>query len=141
MRAEGSGLSACDPDNRAVVKEVFGAAPGEGFIGGLLPDGFEEIDCLAMGEEAQEFPMDAAGCRQEYREDCFVDVRGRIILAILLHLSVSGVVKEQVGIIVAELPIASIINVPAVPRERVTYRSRRQGGHPNRGHQVRWRAD
>ena len=63
VRAEGSGLSTCYPDGRAVVKEVFGAAPGEGFIGGLLPDGFEELDCLAVGkgvEEAQEFPMDAA---------------------------------------------------------------------------------
>ena len=43
---------ACDPDSRAVVEEVFGiAAPGEGFIGGLLPDGFEEVNCLAMGED------------------------------------------------------------------------------------------
>ena len=70
MRAEGSGLSACDPDGRAVVKQVFGAAPGEGFIGGLLPDGFEKLDCLAMGEDvekAQAFPMDAAGeCRVEW---------------------------------------------------------------------------
>ena len=50
VRAEGSGLSACDPDGHAVVKEVFGAAPAEGFIGGLLPDGFEELYCLAVGE-------------------------------------------------------------------------------------------
>ena len=42
VRAERSGLSACDPDGRAVVKEVFGAAPGEGFIGGLLPEGVGE---------------------------------------------------------------------------------------------------
>ena len=60
VHAEGSGLSACDPDSRAVMKEVFGAAPGKGFIGGLLPDVFEELDCLAVGEdiaEAQEFPV------------------------------------------------------------------------------------
>ena len=59
MRAEGSGLSTCDLDGRAFVKEVFGAAPGEGFIGRLLPDGSEELDCLAVGkdiEEAQELP-------------------------------------------------------------------------------------
>ena len=41
------------------------------------------------------------------------------MLAILLHLSVSGVVQEQVGIIVAELPIASKLIAPAVPREVV----------------------
>ena len=76
VRAEGSGLSACDPDGRAVVQEVFGAAPGEGFIGGLLPEDFEELDCLAE-EEAQEFLVDAAGCRQEGRKECFVDIRGR----------------------------------------------------------------
>ena len=70
-------------------------------------------------EEAQEFPMDAAGRGQDDRKESFVDVRGRIILAILLHLSVSGVVKEQVGIIVAELPIVSIIIAPAVSREVV----------------------
>ena len=52
MRTEGSGLSACaHPESRAVMKEVFGAAPGEGFMGGLLPDGFEELDSLAMGED------------------------------------------------------------------------------------------
>ena len=57
-------MGACDPDSRAVVKEVFGAAPGEGFIGGLLTKSVEEVDCLTMGkdvEEAQEFPMDVAG--------------------------------------------------------------------------------
>ena len=104
VRAEGSGLSACDPDSRAVMKEGFGAAPGEGFIGGFLPDGFEELDCLAVGEdieEAQEFPMDAAGCRQEGRKECFVDIRGRRVLAILVHFGSSSVVQEQVGIIVA----------------------------------------
>jgi len=36
VRAEGNGLSVSDPDGRAVVKEVFGAAPGEGFIGACL---------------------------------------------------------------------------------------------------------
>jgi hypothetical protein len=38
---------------------------------------------------------------------------------ILLHFSIRGVVQEEVGIIVAELPIASIIIAPAVPREFV----------------------
>jgi len=52
VRAEGNGLSACDPDGRAAVKEVFGAAPGDGFIGGLLPDGFE--DCGWFLFEARE---------------------------------------------------------------------------------------
>ena len=51
--AAGSGLSACDPDGRTVVKEVFGAAPGEGFSGGLLSDGFEELHCLAVGEDVE----------------------------------------------------------------------------------------
>ena len=37
----------------AVMKEVFGAAPDEGFIGGLFPDGFEELDCLAVGEDKE----------------------------------------------------------------------------------------
>ena len=60
--------------------------------------------------------MDAAGCRQEGRKECFVDIRGRIVLAILVHFGTSSVVHEQVGIIVVELPIASCIaqNVPAV---------------------------
>jgi hypothetical protein len=38
VRAEGSGLSACDPDGRAVVKEVFGSActaPGEASLEGF----------------------------------------------------------------------------------------------------------
>ena len=48
VRAEGSSLSACYPDSRAVMKEVFSAAPGECFIGRLLPHGFEKLDCLAM---------------------------------------------------------------------------------------------
>ena len=103
MRAEGSGLSACYFDGRAFMKEVFGAAPGEGFIGGL-PDGFEEVDCLALGEdieEAQELFRDAAGCRQKGRKECFVDIRGRIVLAILVHVGTSSVVQKQVGIIVA----------------------------------------
>ena len=42
--------------------------PGKGFIGLLLPEGFEKRDCLAVGEdveEPQDFHMDAAGCRQE----------------------------------------------------------------------------
>ena len=38
VRADGCGLSAGHPDGSAVMKEVFGAAPGEGFIGGLLPE-------------------------------------------------------------------------------------------------------
>ena len=113
-------MSACDPDSRTVVKKVFGAAQGESFIGGLLTKSVEEVDCLTMGknvEEAQEFPMDAAGRGQDGRKESFVDVRGRIILAILLHFGASGVVQGQIGIIVAELPIASIIIAPAVPRE------------------------
>ena len=67
------------------MEEVNGAAPGKGFIGWFLPKGFEELDCLTMGEdvkEAQEFPMAAAGCRQECREECLVDIRRRIILTI-----------------------------------------------------------
>ena len=98
VRAEGSGLSACYPDGGPVMKEVFGAAPGEGFIAGLLPDDFEERDCLAVGEdieETQEFPMDAAECRQEGRKECFVDIRGRIVLDILLHFGTSSVVQGQ----------------------------------------------
>ena len=77
------------------MTDVFGAAPGKGFVGRFLSEGFEELDCLAMGEDkekAQEFPMDAAGFRQEYREECFVDVRSLIILAILLHFGTSSVV-------------------------------------------------
>ena len=52
-------MSACDPDSRAVMEEVFGAASSEGFIGGLLPKGFSEVECLMMGKdiEAQEFTM------------------------------------------------------------------------------------
>ena len=42
-----------------------------------------------------------------------------MIFTILQNFGVSGVVQEQIGIIVAELPIASIIIVPAVPREVV----------------------
>ena len=86
------------------MKQVFGAAPGEGFIGRLLSDGFEELDCMAVGEdieEGQEFAMDAAGCRHEGRKECFVDIRGRIVLAIFLHLGTSSLVEEQVGIILA----------------------------------------
>ena len=45
MRAEGSVSSACYPDSRTVMKEVFGAAPGEGMIEGL-PDGFEKLHFL-----------------------------------------------------------------------------------------------
>ena len=88
-------MSACDPDSRAVVKEVFSAAPGEGFIGGLLPKNVEEVDCLTMGkdiEETQEFPMGAAGRGYDGRKESFIDLGGRTILAILLHFSVSGVV-------------------------------------------------
>jgi len=47
-------------------------SPSEGFIEGLLPHGFEELDYLTVTEdieEAQEFPVDAAGCRQEGRKD------------------------------------------------------------------------
>ena len=109
VRAKGSGMSECDPNSRAVVKEVFGAAPGGDFTGGLLPNGVEEVDGLALGEdveEPQEIPMDAAGCRQEGRKECFVDIQGRIVLPILLHFGAGGVVQEQVGIIVAELPVA-----------------------------------
>ena len=76
----------------AVVKEVFGAAPGEGFIGGLLPD-VEKLDCLAVSEdieEAQEFPVDAAGNRQKGREERFVDIRGRIVVAGFLHFGASS---------------------------------------------------
>ena len=54
VRAEDSGLSARDPDGRAVVKEAFGAAPGEGFVGGHLPDGVEKFECLTVGEAPHE---------------------------------------------------------------------------------------
>ena len=67
------------------MKEVFGAAPGEGFIEGLLPDGVEKLDCLAVCEdieEAQKFPVDAAGSRQKGREERFVDIRGLIVKGI-----------------------------------------------------------
>ena len=47
-------MGACDPDSRAVVEEVFGAAPGEGFIGRLLTKRVEEFDCLAVGEDVEE---------------------------------------------------------------------------------------
>ena len=47
-------MGACDPDSRAVVKEVFSAAPGESFVGGLLPKSVEEVDCLAMGRDVDE---------------------------------------------------------------------------------------
>ena len=33
------------------MKEVFGAAPGKGFIGWLLPESFGKLDSLAMGED------------------------------------------------------------------------------------------
>ena len=46
--AYGSGLGASDPDSRAVVEEVFGAAPGEGFIGRLLTKSVEKVDCLTV---------------------------------------------------------------------------------------------
>ena len=74
---------------------------------------------VEVQEEALEFPVDAAGCRQEVRKECFVYVRDQIILTILVHFGASGVVQEQVGIIIAELPIASKIIAPAGPREVV----------------------
>ena len=86
----------------AVVKEEFGAAPGEGFIGGLLPDGVKKLDCLAVSEyveEAQEFPVDAAGSRQKSREERFVDIRDRIVVVAFLHFGASSVFQKQVGII------------------------------------------
>ena len=62
--------------------------------------------------------MDAAECRQDCREECFVDIQTRIVLDILLHFGTSSVVQKQVGIIVAYLHIASCI-AQAVPREVV----------------------
>jgi len=49
---------------------------------------------MAVGDdiqEAQDFSVDAAGCRQEGGKERFVDIRGRIIkvLAILLHFGTS----------------------------------------------------
>ena len=85
--------------SRSVV-EVFCAAPGESFVGGLLPKSVEDVNCLMMGkdvEEAQEFPIDAAGRGPDGKKECFVDVRGRKILAILIHFGASAVVQEQVG--------------------------------------------
>ena len=46
-------------------------------------------------EEAQEFPMDAAGSRQECRNECFVDIRGRIVITILLYFGTSSVVQHK----------------------------------------------
>ena len=38
---------------RAVVEEVRGATEGERIVSGLFPEEFEEVDCLAMGEDVQ----------------------------------------------------------------------------------------
>ena len=51
-------------------------------------------------EEVQEFPMDAAGCRHDCREECSVDIRSRIILTILLHFGAGIVIQQQVWITV-----------------------------------------
>ena len=51
-------MGACDPDSRAVVKEVFSAAPGESFIGRLLTKSVEEVDCLTMGKDIEEADVD-----------------------------------------------------------------------------------
>ena len=39
---------------RAVVEEVRGATEGERIVSGLLPEEFEEVDRLAMGEDVQQ---------------------------------------------------------------------------------------
>ena len=91
------------------MKEVFGAAPGKGFIRWLLPEGFEELDCLAMGEDiekAQKFSMDAIQMRPDVdkaadRNVLLTGSRSRIVLAILLHFGTSSVIQEQVRIIIA----------------------------------------
>ena len=44
-----------------VMKEVFGAAPGKGFIECLRPEGFEELDCLT-GRRYREGARIPHGC-------------------------------------------------------------------------------
>ena len=51
--AHGSGLRACEAYGRPVVEEVRGATEGEGIVSGLLPEDFEELDCLAMGGDVK----------------------------------------------------------------------------------------
>ena len=55
MRAHGSGLCACEAVGRPVVEEVRGATEGEGIVrsSGLLPEEFEEVDRLTMGEDVK----------------------------------------------------------------------------------------
>jgi hypothetical protein len=69
-----------------------------------LPEGFEKRYCLEVGEdikEAQEFAMDAAGCRQENRKECFVATRGPRVFTTLLHFGTSSAIQELVRIIVS----------------------------------------
>ena len=57
MRAHGGDLRACETYVRAVVEEVRGATEGEHIVSwlfsGLFPEGFEEVDRLAMGEDVE----------------------------------------------------------------------------------------
>ena len=53
VRAQGSGLRACEAYGRPVVEEVRGAAEGEGIVRGLFPEEFEEVDRLSMGEDVK----------------------------------------------------------------------------------------
>ena len=52
MRAHGSGLFACEAYGRPNV-EARGAKEGESVVSGILPEEFEEIDRLVMGEVAK----------------------------------------------------------------------------------------
>ena len=53
MHAHGSGLRACKAYGRPVVEEVGGATEGESIVSGLVPEYFEEVDRLAMGEDVK----------------------------------------------------------------------------------------
>ena len=55
MRAEGSCLSVCYPDGGSVMEEVFGAAPGEGFIS----------DCVTLKPFRSDIPKSAQSCNQD----------------------------------------------------------------------------
>ena len=88
------------------MKEVFGAAPDEGFVGWLLPEGFEELTWLSGDgrgyREDSGIPcMQPDIDREECREKCFVDIRSRIVLAMLLLFGTSSVIQKQVRITIA----------------------------------------
>ena len=51
--AHDSGLCACEAYGRPVVEEVRGATEAGIIVSGLLPEEFEEVDHLAMGEDVK----------------------------------------------------------------------------------------